>query len=127
MKYWALYGLGGYYLLTAAYMFVAPQSFYDTTPGVAMMGPFNVHFIRDAALAFLVSGSAIVWGAIKKDRSAAVIGAAWTVLHALFHIWLWMAREFPFDFVALVNLVGIQLPAWLALASAFRVNHKKIA
>ena len=127
MKYWVLCGVGGYYLFTAVYMFVAPQSFYDTTPGVAMMGPFNVHFIRDAALAFLVSGSAIVWGAIKKDGSAAVIGAAWPVLHALFHIWLWMARGFPFDFVAAVNLVGIQLPAWLALASAFRVNGKESA
>jgi len=122
MRQLILFGVGAYYLLTALYMFVAPQAFYDGTPGVAMMGPFNVHFIRDAALAFLVSGSGLVWGAAKHDRSVAVFGAAWPCLHALFHIWLWAARGVPFDFVALVNLVGIQLPAWLALCAALRIR-----
>ena len=91
MKHAILILVGGIYLLTAVFMFVAPQAFYDTTPGVSMMGPFNQHFIRDAA----------------------------------FHIWLWVARGVPLDQVAFVNAFGIQLPAWLALASAVRLKETR--
>ena len=77
MMHLVLYAVGGLYLVTAVFMFVAPQSFYDSAPGVAMMGPFNLHFIRDAGLAFLVSGGAIVWGALKVDRTAMVFGVLW--------------------------------------------------
>ena len=91
-----LYAISALYLLTAIYMFVAPQVFYDQTPGVAMMGPFNTHFIRDAGLAFLTSGGAL-------------------------HIWVWSARGCPGDQSALSNLVGIQLPAWLALFAAMKL------
>lgn len=120
MKF-VLFGVAGLYLSTAIYMFVAPEAFYNGTPGVAMMGPFNTHFIRDAGLAFLTSGAALLWGALKADRAVAVFGAAWPCLHALFHIWIFFARGFPADEVALVNLVGIQLPAWLALAAALKL------
>lgn len=117
-----LFGVAGLYLVTAVLMFVAPQAFYDMTPGVAMMGPFNVHFIRDAGLAFLTSGSALLWAGLRANRTLAVFGAAWPCLHAAFHIWIWFARGVPFDQVALVNLVGIQLPAWLALLAATRLE-----
>lgn len=117
MRHLVLYAVGGIYLVTAVYMFIAPQSFYDTTPGVSMMGPFNVHFIRDAGLAYLVSGGALVTGAARRDVSAALFGAAWPCLHALFHVSIWVGRGFPVDFVAFVNLAGIQGPAWTALAA----------
>ena len=116
--------LSGLYLLTAVYMFVAPQAFYDSTPGVAMMGPFNTHFIRDAGLAFLTSGGALLWGTLNQNRAVAVFGAVWPCLHAVFHVWVWIARGLPFDFIALVNLVGIQLPAWLALFAATKLQGK---
>lgn len=117
-----LFGGAGFYLSTAIYMFVAPEAFYNRTPGVAMMGPFNVHFIRDAGLAFLTSGAALLWGVLKADRPVAVFGAAWPCLHALFHIWIFLARGFPADEIALVNLIGIQLPAWLVLAAALKLE-----
>lgn len=110
------------YLATAAYMFFAPQAFYDGTPGVAMMGPFNLHFIRDAGLAFLTSGAALLIGARSFNRDLALFGAAWPFLHALFHVWIWFGRGMPFDDVALVNLVGIQLPAWLAVTAAYQLK-----
>ena len=115
-----LFAVAALYLGTAVYMFVAPQAFYDGTPGVAMMGPFNVHFIRDAGLAFLTSGGALLWGGLKANRTLAVFGAMWPCLHAVFHVWIWLARGVPMDQVALVNLVGIQLPAWLALTAALK-------
>ena len=97
----------------AAYMWFAPLAWYDGTPGVAMMGPFNLHFIRDVALAYLTSAAALSWGAWKRDIAAAVFGAAWPCFHALFHVW--------------VNLLGIQIPAWLALAAALNFTERRAA
>ncbi len=113
-----LFAISTLFLGTGLYMFVLPQIFYQATPGVAMMGPFNTHFIRDAGLAFATSGGALLWGTLKQNRPVAVFGAIWPCLHAAFHIWIWFARGLPLDLVAGVNLVGIQAPAWLALYAA---------
>lgn len=110
----------------ALYMWFAPHAWYDAVPGVAMMGPFNLHFVRDIALAFGMSAGVLFYGALKPDRNAAVCGATWPAMHALFHIWIWLARGLPFDEIALVNLVGIQVPAWLALAAALKFTRKEI-
>jgi hypothetical protein len=48
------------------------------------------------------------------------------VLHALFHVWIWVHRGLPADVIALTNLAGIQLPAWGALILAFRLNTKGV-
>ena len=117
-----LFGIGALFVSTGVYMFVAPHIFYEATPGVAMMGPFNTHFIRDAGLAFLTSGGALCWGGWNQNRPVAVFGAIWPCLHAAFHIWIWFARGLPFDQVAMVNLIGIQLPAWLALYAATKLK-----
>jgi len=110
-----------FFIGLAGQMWFAPQYWYDTTPGVAMMGPFNLHFIRDAALAFLASGLAIGWGLWKRDKTALVFGTFWPCMHAVFHIWMWIAmRGMPFDQIAAVNLFGIQMPAWLALYGALK-------
>lgn len=109
------------FLTTFVVMWTLPQWWYDNTPGVAVMGPFNLHFIRDVALAFLVSGGALIWGYIKRDKTAMVFGALWPCLHAVFHIWIWVVmRGMPLDQIAAVNLFGIQLPAWLALMAAMK-------
>ena len=68
-------------------MWFAPHTWYETVPGIAMMGPFNLHFVRDIALIFGMSSAALAYGALKHDRTAAVCGAAWPALHALFHVW----------------------------------------
>ena len=69
----------------------------------------------------------IDWGAGKRNVTAAVFGAAWPCFHALFHIWIWLGRGVPFDEIALVNLVGIQLPAWLALMAALQFRPGRAA
>ena len=107
-------------------MWFAPHTWYETVPGVAMMGPFNLHFVRDIALVFGMSAGALAYGALKHDRTAAICGAAWPALHALFHIWIWFARGLPVDQIAFVNLAGIQIPAWLALAVAVNFTRKEI-
>lgn len=123
----ALFLIAAAHFTNALIMWFAPHTWYETVPGVAMMGPFNPHFVRDIALAFGMSAAALAYGAAKSDRTAAVCGAIWPALHALFHVWIWAVhRGAPFDQIALVNLTGIQAPAWLALAAAFNFTRKEL-
>jgi len=77
-------------LLAAAngvFMLVAPAAWYAIVPGVPDTGPFNTHFIRDIAAAFLVAGGALVWCARDaRARPAALGSAAFFTLHALVHL-----------------------------------------
>jgi hypothetical protein len=41
------------WLATGAVTLTVPIDGYERTPGLAAMGPFNAHFARDVALAFL--------------------------------------------------------------------------
>lgn len=114
--------VGAFSLVTAAYLWVATRHWYNTVPGVQGTGRLNSHFARDVALAYLVSGIALIWAATRLDKSAAVCGAAWLVLHALFHMWIWIDRGYPLDDVALTNLIGIQTPAFVALLAALNLR-----
>ena len=70
-----LFVIGIWHLGTAIYMWFAPQLWYVQTPGVAMMGLFNLHFIRDIALVFALSGAAMVLGVIRGNPTAVWFGA----------------------------------------------------
>ena len=122
-----LLAIAAFYTALAVTMWVMPQTWYALTPGVSMMGPFNSHFVRDAALAYFVAGTAMGWGTWKGEKIAVLLGAYWPALHGLFHIWIWFGRGVPLDFIALVNLVGIQLPAWAALWAAHRHFARRTA
>lgn len=115
MRHTVLIAVGGLSLGTAAYIWTATNHWYTSVPGVSLTGPLNFHFARDVALAYLASGAALIWAGVKHDRSAGVCGASWLVLHAVFHIWIWIHRGSPMDVVALTNLTGIQVPAFLAM------------
>lgn len=106
------------HLLTGIVVFVMPQWFYDTVPGVAALGPFNLHFIRDAGLAFAASGILLALGWRRHDYVLCIAGCTWVCFHAAYHAQMWVARGMPADLVAWVNLLGIQLPAWLPLVIA---------
>lgn len=82
-------------LLTASAAYVggwasaAPQSFYDTFPGlhrvwISVDGPFNEHLVRDVGafyLGFAAAGLLAAWW--RDDRAFALLGAAWTVFSLL--------------------------------------------
>lgn len=114
--------LATYFLLTGIYIFAAPVAFYENTPGLSDMGPYNFHFIRDVALIFLVSGGALLYGALKRNKGVAIAGAAWPFLHGLFHLQIWAHRGFPFDQIALVDMVAVILPGMIALGLALKFN-----
>ncbi len=124
MKRGILMAIGVLSVLTFAYIWFAPQSFYDNTPGLSMMGPFSIHFIRDVALAFLVSGGAMLWGAQKRLRPVALAGAAWPFLHALFHVQIWGVRGFPFDFIAGFDFAAVIVPAALGVWAAWGIEDR---
>jgi len=120
-----LISVGIFSIGTAAYIGAATQHWYDTVPGVFLTGPLNFHFAKDVALAFLASGAALVWAGFRQDRSAGICGASWLVLHAVYHILIWVHRGLPADVVAFTNLTGIQIPAVLALLAALTLKTER--
>lgn len=123
-----LYGLSLYFFLSGAYMWAAPMHWYASVPGVPETGGYNSHFIRDVALAFAVSALALATAARLRDPRLAFFGAAWPVLHALFHIWIWVFhRGTATDLVALINLIGIQVPGWAALIAATSLKTSEVS
>lgn len=123
-----LCGLALFHGLNAAVMWSLPRVWYDTIPGVVETGGFNTHFVRDIALVFALSGAALWAGARQDNRSLALFGAGWPVMHALFHLWIWgMHRGAALDLVAFTNLLGIQLPGWLGLWMAVRLPRREVA
>ena len=127
MHRFVLIGVGGYALINAGYIWAAPEHWYATVPGVQATGALNLHFAKDIALAFLSSAAALIWAGSKANATAAICGVAWLALHALFHLTIWLQRGAPADLVALVNLTGIQLPAWLAAWAALRLRKSEVA
>ena len=97
-----LIAIAAFHFANGLVMWFAPHFWYEAVPGVAMMGPFNLHFIRDIALVFGMSAGALAYGAYARSRAAAIIGAS-------------------------SNLTAIQLPAWLALAAALNFARKEAA
>lgn len=109
-------------LLTGLYIFFMPESFYALTPGLDLMGPFSVHFIKDVGLAFLASGGAILYGAVKGNKAVVISGISWIFLHALFHVQIWGMRGFPFDFIFFFDLGAVILPAFIGLWAALKMT-----
>lgn len=114
--------VGLLWLATGIWIFADPQGFFERTPGLAMMGPYSVHFIRDVGLAFVASGVAATFGARRRDRSLAFAGAGWPFLHALFHIQIWSHRGFPLDTIAAFDFIAVIAPAFLAVTLAWRLT-----
>jgi len=116
-----LYVLAGYALLVAGYIWFLPQQFYDNTPGVAMMGPFSIHFMKDVALAYLAGGLILAWAARTGDQRLAYAGAMWFAFHGLYHVSIWVHRGLPFDIITASDFLGVVTPAALAVWAASRL------
>jgi hypothetical protein len=122
-----LLAIGLLWVATGALIFADPRGFHDRTPGLALMGPYSVHFIRDVGLAFLAAGTATAVGAWRRNRSVALAGTGWPLLHALFHVQIWSHRGFPLDAIAAFDLVAVITPALLATSLAWRVAQDGVA
>jgi hypothetical protein len=118
-----LFCLGIYYTLLGFYLLFAPLHFYETTPGVSMMGAYNNHFIIDISFAFLSSGIAVQLGVIRSNKLALMIGALWPLMHALFHLTIWAKRDFIVDYISVSDFLGIIVPGLLVVLLAIRFNE----
>ena len=115
-----LIGLGVLWILTGISIFADPMRFYEIVPGLKLMGPFNMHFIRDVGLAFVASGGALAWGAHVSAQRMIYAGLAWPSLHALFHIQIWGHRGFPLDGIFAFDLGAVIGPPLLALLAVWK-------
>ena len=89
--------LGLFHLGNGLFMIAAPDSWYAAVPGVMQTGPMNHHFIVDIGLAFVASGAFMILGTRARLAAFALAGATWPALHALFHVWEWIADGIPAD------------------------------
>ena len=101
-------------------MLAAPHWWYGAVPGVTATGPFNLHFIREIGMAYLVVAGGLAWFAWRPAQgwSALVAAAAFLTLHSLIHVADALASPVCGQNL-LRDLPGIFLPAaiaiWLAL------------
>jgi len=113
---------GLYYLLLGIIILLAPIHFYQNTPGVSMMGPYNAHFIRDVSFAFIASGAGLLLGAVQSLKSTIIVAALWPFMHALFHFTIWYRRDFVVDTITLSDFFAVVIPGLLVLLLATRFN-----
>jgi hypothetical protein len=106
----------------ALWMLTAPLGWYAAVPGVVESGPFNLHFVRDIGMAYLVVAGGLGWFAWRPTQgwAALVSATAFLVLHGLVHV---QAAVFSpiCGHDLLRDLPGVFAPAlvaaWIAAAS----------
>ena len=103
------------WLLAGTAIFVAPGHFHALTPGVALFGPFNAHFIRDVGLVYVASGLVGLYGVRTASVPLCVAAALWSCLHAVFHLHVWVDRGLPLDGIFLFDLSFVIVPPFLVI------------
>ncbi len=114
-----------WFALVGAVMWIAPVHWYENTPGVVLTGPFNAHFVADIALVFAVSAAIVAAGIWRRDRWLSLAGLAWPLMHALYHLWLWLVVGNCAQGELIANLAGIQAPVWAGILAAFGLKNKE--
>lgn len=114
--------LAGIHLVTAAWMVVAPQSFFER---VGPFGVYNAHYLGDAAAFTGGVGLALAASLLRPALQSGVLAAATLVtgLHAFNH-WLDVNDAHAGSNAGVVNAVTLTLQfvltLWLAVAAMRR-------
>jgi hypothetical protein len=104
------------------FMLAAPALWYDSVPGLPHTGPFNLHFVLDVGVAYLIASLALIARAWRpRYWPAAVAGAAFVIGHAIIHA-LDVVAERTGNVAVDVWLVIV--PALLAAWAAFPVKEE---
>ena len=97
-------------------MLIAPEVWYELTPGASDTGPFNVHFVRDIGIAYLAVGIGL-WLGVTNHRLQALSGALVAMVfvggHAVFHFIEMFAHHVD-STSAVRDLILIVLPTAIA-------------
>lgn len=105
--------------LNAVYQMAAPLAWYEAVPGVTATGPFNAHFVRDIAAAYLAAAAGLLAFAWRPDqgRPALLCAAAFLTLHAAIHLFDAVCGAQPLRDTAR-DFAGIHLIAVVTLGLA---------
>lgn len=103
---WALPGIVyASWLLAGMVILLAPGHFHALTPGVALLGPFNAHFIRAVGLVYVASGLVGMYAFRAGSVQVGIAATLWSCLHAVFHLHVWVDRGgLPLDSIFLFDL-----------------------
>ena len=126
-RIWARIALG--YLIVVAlelgvWALLAPQSFYDSFPGlgrawVSVDGPYNEHLVRDVGALNLAIAALLIATFIRMSRDLVIVSAIasliWGVPHLLYHAFNRDGLETS-DFVASLGGLGFSLVVAFGLA-----------
>ena len=118
-----LWSVGLAYIINGLVMWFAPQWWYDTVPGIAQMGLYHKHFVRDIGIAYGVMGGGILWAF--RDASVGMFACIWPALHAIYHIAIFFHRGMLLDDVSATNFLLIQIPAWASLWAIWNLQKSK--
>ena len=117
MQRWIAAILAVFNIANGLVMLFASSTWWNSVPGVPDTGPFNLHFVQDVGVAFLVAGLALAARAWRPAFwPAAVAGAGFLSAHAVIHLVMIASGH---DHHAAANLAAVILPAALALYCAF--------
>ncbi|AKJ27212.1 hypothetical protein [Caldimonas brevitalea] len=110
--------LSASFAANAVLMLALPRWWYDSVPGVALRGPFNLHFIHDIGVAYLAASVGLAWRAWSPAGApAALVAALFLGLHAAVHVVDLLAGRCGWE-SAKVDIVSVLLPAVLAAVVA---------
>jgi len=117
MQRWIAAILAVFNIANGVVMLFASSTWWNSVPGVPDTGPFNLHFVQDVGVAFLVAGLALAARAWRPAFwPAAVAGAGFLAAHAVIPLVMIASGH---DHHAAANLAAVILPAALALYCAF--------
>jgi hypothetical protein len=117
MQRWIAAILAVFNVANGLVMLFASSAWWNGVPGVPDTGPFNLHFVQDVGVAFLVAGLALGARAWRPAFwPAAVAGAGFLAAHAVIHLVMIASGH---DHHAAADVATVILPAALALYSAF--------
>lgn len=127
MQSMLLWALAVFYLITGLMISIVPELFYENAPGVAATGPYNMHFLRDVGFAFTISALGLAYGLRHASKPLVLFGAAWLVVHGVFHFVLWLLHDHPGSGAAILDLGIVVLPAALLayLAATYNVEASR--
>jgi peptidoglycan/LPS O-acetylase OafA/YrhL len=116
MQRWIAAILAVFNVANGFVMLFASSAWWNNVPGVPDTGPFNLHFVQDVGVAFVVAGLALGARAWRPALwPAAVAGAGFLAAHAVIHLVMIASGH---DHAG-ADLAAVILPAALALCCAF--------
>ncbi len=120
LKLFALFNI-----LNGLVMIVAPEFWYQQTPGASATGPFNIHFVRDIGIAFLAAGSGLALGVSQKKLTAndiAFVSMVFLAGHGLLHLFEMIAMGALLN-AAMRDFVLIVLPVLIAIFCLMKLER----